>query len=259
MIAAAQRLLAYDSRLSRVLMAAFWWFITSVQFLVTALPFAFVDHASGGESTHAAIWLGAISALPIGPGAYAALSCMRESLAEPGYPGAPFGRFWRAWSQGWKRLWRLWAGASVMGLLLAYNAALYGSGDAAFIGVAIGAVLLLVAVTAASSAALAGAEGPTLAVLTAGLRAAALRPQAPIAWLALAALAYGAAHLPVVGANLALFTPAGCACAILIVNAATGFDRKAAGSGSAVARSAPAPAARSLSSGCPHRAGPSVG
>lgn len=228
MIAAAQRLLAYDSRLSRVLMGAFWWFITSVQFLVTALPFAAVDHASGGTLTHAAIWLGAISALPIGPGAYAALQCMRDSLAESGYPGAPFGRFRRAWTQGWKRLWRLWTGASVVGLLLAYNAALYGGGDAGFIGVTAAAVLGIVAVTAASAAALAGAAGPTLTVLTAGLRAAVLRPQATIAWLALAALAYGAALVPVVGANLALFTPAGCAWAILVVNAATGFDRLAA-------------------------------
>jgi hypothetical protein len=226
MTEATRAWLAYDGRLSRVLLTAFWCFIVSVQFLVTALPFAAVDRASGGSPSHAAIWLGALAALPIGPGAFAALRCTRESLAS-GYPGRPFRRFWTAWAEGWRRLWRLWTGAAAIGLLLAYDAVLYG-GDAAFIGIAAAAALMLVALIAASGAALAGADGPALAVLTAGLRAAARRPQAPVAWLALATGAYGAAQIPVVGADLALFAPAGCAWAILIVNAATGFDRIAA-------------------------------
>jgi hypothetical protein len=216
---------AYDGPLSRVLLAAFWCFAVSVQFLATALPFAAVDHASDGRLTHAGIWLGALAAVPIGPGGYAALACMRLALAESGYPGRPVRRFWGAWAEGWKRLRRLWTGAAAIGLLLAYNAALYGGGDPAFAAVAAASSLVLAALVAAGAAALAGAEGPALAVLTAGLRAAVRRPHAPLAWLALAALAYGAAQLPVVGANLALFAPAGCAWAILIVNAATGFDR----------------------------------
>jgi hypothetical protein len=216
--------LAYDSRLSRVLLAVFWWFATSVQLLATALPFAAVDHAIG--LSHLGIWLGALAALPAGPGLYAALKCMRD-FATDGYPGAPFTTFRRAWTQG-LRLWRIWTGAAALGLLLAYNAVLYGAGDAAFAAITIAAALILAALIAVASASLAGADGPALAVLTAALRAAALRPQAPIAWLALAFLAYGSAQLPVVGPNLALFTPAACAFAILIVNAATGFDRKAA-------------------------------
>ncbi|MCD0445399.1 hypothetical protein LO763_17445 [Glycomyces sp. A-F 0318] len=228
MTAAARAWLAYDGPLSRALLSAFWWFIVSVQFLATALPFAAADHASGGRLSHAAIWLGALAALPIGPGGYAALACMRLGLTEPGYPGRPLRRFWGAWAEGWKRLWRLWTGAAAIGLLLAYNAVLYGGGDAAFAAVAAVSALVPAALIAASAAALAGAAGPALAVLTAGLRAAVRRPQAPAAWLAVAALAYGAAQLPVVGANLGLFAPAACAWAILIVNAATGFDRAAA-------------------------------
>lgn len=222
--------LAYDSRLSRVLLAVFWYFTVSVQFLATALPFAAVDHAAGGELSHAAVWLGALAALPIGPGAYAALRCVRLSLNESGYPGRPFRRFWSAWAEGWKRLWRLWTGAAAIGLLLAYNAVLYGTGDAAFIAIVTVSALVLLALIAASSAAVSGADGPALAVLTAGLRAAVRRPHAPAAWLALIALAYMAAQVPVVGANLTLFTPACCAVAILIVNAATGFDTSVAGS-----------------------------
>jgi hypothetical protein len=217
--------LAYDSRLSRVLLAVFWWFATSVQLLATALPFAAVDHAVG--LSHLGIWLGALAALPAGPGLYAALKCMRD-FATDGYPGAPLTTFWRAWARGWRRLWRIWTGAAVLGLLLAYNAVLYGAGDAAFAAVTIAAALILAALVAVAAASLNGADGPALAVLTTALRAAALRPQAPIAWLALSFLAYGSAQLPVVGPNLALFTPAACAFAILIVNAATGFDRKAA-------------------------------
>ncbi|SDC97052.1 hypothetical protein [Glycomyces harbinensis] len=231
MTTATRAWLAYDGRLSRVLLAVFWYFTVSVQFLATALPFAAADHASGGRLTHAAIWIGALAAIPIGPGGYAALRCMRLSLAGPGYPGRPFRRFWTAWAEGWKRLWRLWTGAAAIGLLLAYNAVLYGGGDAAFIAIAAVAALMAVALIAASSAALAlDGDGPALAVLTAGLRAAVRRPHAPAAWLALVALAYGAAQLPVIGANLTLFTPAACAAAILIVNAATGFDQSAAGS-----------------------------
>ncbi|GAA1687722.1 hypothetical protein GCM10009830_39110 [Glycomyces endophyticus] len=216
--------LAYDSRLSRVLLVVFWWFATSVQLLATALPFAAVDHLVG--LSHLGIWLGALAAIPAGPGLYAALTCMRAFAAD-GYPGAPFATFRRAWVRGWTRLWRIWTGAAAIGLLLAYNAVLYGADDTGFTLVTTAAALLLAALVAVASAALAGADGPALAVLTAALKAAAVRPQAPVAWLALAVLAYGAAQLPVVGPNLALFTPAAAAWAILVVNAATGFDRKA--------------------------------
>ncbi|SDK86605.1 hypothetical protein SAMN05216298_1729 [Glycomyces sambucus] len=217
--------LAYDSRLSRTLLGAFWWFATSVQLLATALPFAAVDHAIG--LSHLGIWLGALAAVPAGPGLYAALKCMRDFAAD-GYPGRPFATFWIAWLDGWRRLRRVWTGAAALGLLLAYDAVLYGTGDAAFTAITAAALLGLAALIAVASAVLAGAEGPALAVLTAALKAMVLRPQAPVAWLALAALAYGSAQLPVVGPNLALFTPAACAFAILIVNAATGFDRRAA-------------------------------
>ncbi|PRY59533.1 hypothetical protein [Glycomyces artemisiae] len=216
--------LAYDSRLSRTLLAVFWWFATSVQLLATAIPFAFAGQLG---LTHLGLWAGAAAALPAGPGLYAALKCMRDFAAH-GYPGAPFRTFWTAWARGWNRLWRIWTGAAVLGLLLAYNAVLYGSGDAAFAAVCAAAALILAALIATASASLAGAEGPALAVLTAALRAAARRPQAPAAWLAVAALAYAAALIPVIGPNLALFTPAAAAWAILIVNAATGFDRQAA-------------------------------
>ncbi|MEU6249074.1 hypothetical protein [Glycomyces sp. NPDC047010] len=216
--------LAYDSRLSRTLLGVFWWFATSVQLLATAVPFA----AAGQLGlTHLGLWAGALAALPAGPGLYAALSCMRDFAAE-GYPGAPFRTFWRAWAQGWNRLWRIWTGAAVLGLLLAYNAVLYGGGDLAFAAICAAAALVLASLIAVASASLAGADGPALAVLTAALRAAARRPQAPVAWLALAALAYGAALVPVIGPNLALFTPAAAAWSVLIVNAATGFDRQVA-------------------------------
>lgn len=220
-------LFAYDGRLARALLAVFQFFAVSVLFLLTALPALVLDQASGSVS-HAAIWLGVLAALPIGPGAYAALSSMRGFIAERGYPGSPLRRFGKAFAEGTVRLCWLWAGAAGIGLLLAYNAALYGSDDGAFLAVSALGALVAVAAIAVCCVALQGASGRPLAVLTLALHAATARPLAPAAWLAVLVTALAATQLPVFGANLALFLPAVGAWAILSVNKAVGFDRKAA-------------------------------
>lgn len=220
-------LFAYDGRLAQTLLAVFQFFVVSVQFLLTTAPAAAVEAASGGEISHAAILLGGVAALPIGPGLYAALASMRAFLAEHGYPGKPLRRFWTAFAEAARRLWWLWCGAALLGTLLAYDAALYGERDAVFLAVTAGAALLFVAVVAVSCAALLGAAGRPSATLALALGAAAVRPLAPIAWLGIAALGLLLARTPFIGANLALFLPAGCAWAILVANAALGFDSRA--------------------------------
>jgi hypothetical protein len=226
-IGAARGLFAYDGRLARVLLAVFQCFAISALFLLTALPAIVVDQASGRIS-HAAIWLGVLAALPIGPGAYAVLAGMRGFIAEHGYQGRLFKRFWSDFATGTARLRWLWAGAAAMELLLAYNAALYGDGDGAFLAVTAGGVLVAAAVVAVCCVALQGASGRPLEVLTLALHAAAARPLAPLAWLAVLAAALVATQLPVFGANLALFLPALAAWTLLTANLVTGFDRKAA-------------------------------
>ncbi|HEY1093717.1 MAG TPA: hypothetical protein VGE61_03380 [Glycomyces sp.] len=223
----AKGLFAYDGRLSRVLLAAFQFFAVSALFLLTALPAIVVDQASG-RASHAAIWLGVIAALPIGPGVYAVLAGMQGFIEEGGYQGALFRRFWRAFATGAVRLRWLWTGMAAIELLLAYNAALYGSGDGAFLAVTAGGAVVALAAVAVCCVVLQGISGRPLEVLTIAVHAAAARPLAPLAWLAVLAAALAATQLPVFGANLALFLPALAAWAILTANHRLGFDRKAA-------------------------------
>jgi hypothetical protein len=223
----AKGLFAYDGRLSRVLLAAFQWFAVSALFLLTALPAIVVDQASG-RASHAAIWLGVIAALPIGPGVYAVLAGMQGFIEEGGYQGALFRRFCRAFASGATRLRRLWAGVAVIELLLAYNAVLYGADDGAFLAVTAGGALVAATVVAVCCLALQGVSGGPLEILTLALHACISRPLAPIAWLAVLAAALAATQLPVFGPNLALFLPALAAWTILTANRRLGFERKAA-------------------------------
>jgi hypothetical protein len=224
----AKGLFAYDGRLARVLLAVFQFFAVSALFLLTALPAIVVDQASG-RASHAAIWLGVLAALPIGPGVYAALAAMRDFIIEGGYAGAVFHRFWRAFATGSVQLRWLWAGTAAIELLLAYNAALYGGSDGAFLAITAGGALVALAVIAVCCVALqGGAAGRPLEVLTLALHAAATRPLAPLAWLAVLVIALAVTQLPVFGPNLALFLPAAAAWAILTANRKLGFDRTAA-------------------------------
>ncbi|MFG3341003.1 hypothetical protein [Glycomyces sp. NPDC048151] len=226
MSAAAKGLFAYDGRLSRALLAVFQFFAVSGLFLLTALPAIIVDQASGSVS-HAAIWLGTVAALPIGPGVYAVLAGMRGFIAAGGYEGGLFRRFWRDFASGAKGLRWLWLGVAALELLLAYNAALYG-GDGAFLAVTAGGAAVALAAVAVCCVAPQGASGTPLELLTLALHAAASRPLAPLAWLAVLATALAATQLPVVGTNLALFLPALAAWTVLAANRRLGFDRKAA-------------------------------
>jgi len=227
MSAAPAKVFAYDGHLARLLLTVLGGFAVSAQFVLAALPALAVDAASPAVS-HGSIWLGALAALPIGPAAYAALAGTRDMITERGYAGAPLRRFRRAFAAGAVRLWWLWTGLALMQVLLAYDSALYGAGDGAFLAVTAAALLLGLASIAVCCTVLGGAEGPPLRVLTVAVQAAVVRPLAPFAWT-VALLAAGAAvAIPLVGPSLALFAPAGCAWAILTANAATGFDRKAA-------------------------------
>ena len=219
-------LFAYDGLIGRLLLSIFQFFIVSVQFLPTALLAALYDRIVGWQTTHVAIWLGALALAPIGPGVYAVLASMRDFLAEGGYPGAPIRRFWRAYRDGATRLWWWWLGVTAFTVLLGYNAALYGESGVVFAGIVTGAALAAAASVAVCCAVLLGAHGRPLQVLTTAFAAGAARPLVVLAWLFLLVIAGGAAAIPLIGQSLVLFLPALAGWAILIVNAATGFDAK---------------------------------
>ena len=221
-------LFAYDGLIGRLLLSIFQFFIVSVQFLATALLAALYDRFVGWQATHVAVWLGALAVLPIGPGVYAVLAAMRDFLAEGGYPGAPIRRFWRAYRDGATRLWWWWLGATAFAVLLAYNAALYGETGAVVAGIIIGAALVVVASVAICCAVLLGVRGRPLQLAAVAFGSAALRPHVVLVWLFLLVAAAGASAIPVIGPSLALFLPALAGWAVLIVNAATGFDAKVA-------------------------------
>jgi hypothetical protein len=88
--------------------------------------------------------------------------------------------------------------------------------------------VVAVAAVAVCCASLQGASGTPLEVLTLALHAAAARPLAPLAHLAVLVIALTATQLPVFGTNLALFLPGLAAWAILTANRLLGFDGKAA-------------------------------
>lgn len=227
MSTAPARMFAYDGRLARMLLLVFGGFAISAQFVLTALPAALIE-AGTARISHGAIWLGALAALPIGPGVYAVLAGTRDMIAERGYAGAPVRRFWRAFAAGAVRLHRMWLGLALLQVLLAYNGALYGNDDGVFLAVAALALLLALAAIAVCCTVLDGTEGTLLSVLTTALHAAAARPLAPFAWAATLLVGWAALSIPLIGPSLALFAPACCAWLVLTANAATGFDRKAA-------------------------------
>jgi hypothetical protein len=219
-------LFAYDGPIGRLLLSIFQFFIVSVQFVATAMLAVLYDRIVGWQTTHVAIWLGALALTPIGPGVYAVLASMRDFLAEGGYPGAPIRRFWRAYREGAARLWWWWLGVTAFVVLLGYNAALYGASGVVFAGIVIAAALVAVASVAVCCAVLLAARGRRLQLLAAAFAAGAARPLVVLAWLLLVVVASAAAAIPVVGTSLMLFLPALAGWAILIVNATTGFDAK---------------------------------
>jgi hypothetical protein len=218
--------LGYEGRLASTMLGVFYTFIVSAQLIATTLPFLVFDRLVGWQHTQVALWLGVASLLPVGPGMFATLSSVRDHAAERGYPGRPVRRFRSSFARAVRTLWWWWLGLATVEVVVGYDVLLLGATDSVFL-VAVAFVGVLVATTIALvCVVLDGASGRPTAVLAAALAAVASRPHIALAWLFLVLVAVATTMLPVVGASLALFVPALCAWAVLIVNTAFGFNER---------------------------------
>ncbi|MDQ7879764.1 hypothetical protein Q9R08_17360 [Microbacterium sp. QXD-8] len=210
-------LAALEGPLATTVLTVFQYFLVSVSFWGCLVPaFAFLALV-GWQPTHVALWLGALSLLPVVPAVYALLRSSRRLLAERGTARA--GRvFWTSFAQACRTL--AWAALSVgvLALLLAYDLALFGASDAMLlfaVGVAVVVLVLVIGICAATAR---RSEHRPIDVTTAAVKAIARRPHVALSWLLLVALGIGAMTLPVIGSALAMFLPALLAVGIHICN-----------------------------------------
>lgn len=217
-------MLAPDGRVSRMLLTILQHVESSIMALVCLVP-AFAFYALvGWQPTHLAAWLGVTSLLPAGPVVFALLSVSRDFLAEEGYPGRGIRRFVGALRRGTRALAPWWLLAWFVGLMLAYQLALFGASDGVFIGVVAGLAVLLLGSIGLSCAVLAGSEKGMLGLVAEVARAAAARPHVLGAWLLLGTAVPMAGFVPLIGTSLVLLLPGLFATGLLVVNAMTGFD-----------------------------------
>lgn len=218
------RVLAPEGRVNQVMLTILQHVQSSVLLLVSLIP-AFAFHALvGWQATHLALWLGVLALLPAGPGLFASLAVSRDFLIEGSYPGHGVRRFVAAYRRGIGELGQWWLVVSLVGLLLAYNLALYGSSDAVFAVALVGLAALLALSVGVSCAAMLAPGSRWLALLASVGSACLRRPHVLLSWVFLTLLVGGSVYLPVVGMSLPLIAPGLAACAILVVNASTGFD-----------------------------------
>jgi len=206
-VARVRAILALDGPLAALLLTVFQYFLVSVSFIGCLVPAFAFEALVGWQATHLALWLGALSLLPLVPAGYALLRSSRRLLAERG--DARAGRqFWRSFAQGCRMLWWAALAQTVVVLLLAYDFALFGSSDAVMLlvmGAAALAAAVLVGVCIVAAAR--GVQRP-IETIAVAVRVMARRPHIALSWLLLIALGLAATTLPLAGAALPLFLPA---------------------------------------------------
>lgn len=200
-------LAALEGPLATAVLTVFQYFLVSVSFWGCLVPtFAFLALV-GWQPTHVALWLGALSLLPVVPAVYALLRSSRRLLAERAEARA--GRvFWTSFAGACRTL--AWAALAVgvLVLLLAYDLALVGASDAMLLFAVGTAVVVLVLVIGICAVAATRSEYRPMDVTTAAVKAIARRPHVALSWLLLVGLGIAAMTLPVVGSALAMFLPA---------------------------------------------------
>lgn len=218
------RVFGYEGPVAGMMLGAFACFLASVSFVASLLPAIAFQALVGWQSTHLAIWLGALSLITVFPAARA-LIVVATTMLDNGIATARVGRlYWRTFATAFRD--PRWAAVilPVAAVLLGYDLALMGSSDTVFL-IVVATVLVIVAflIGLASSATL-GAEVPALKLVARTAAAVARRPHVAIAWLLIVALTAGAMFLPVLGALAALLLPAASAMGIVMCNRALGFS-----------------------------------
>ncbi|MET7337693.1 hypothetical protein [Nonomuraea sp. NPDC005650] len=211
-----------DGPVARTALVTWHVFVASACFLGCCAPYFLFERLIGWQPSHGALWLGALSLMPVGPALRGLLATMHAMVGEGGYPGRPVGRFAGAIRQSSRGLRVLWWSLPALALLLAYDLALYGATNPAVpvLAVTVGTLLGLILI----GATVADTRHCGLAVtLHMVLRSAARRPHIPLAWLFLLLAAVLVTDLPLVGPSLLLFVPAAWAAAVDVVNRSWGF------------------------------------
>ena len=210
-------LLALEGPVAATMLTVFQYFVVSVSFIGCLVPVVAFTVLVGWQPTHLALWLGAISLLPLAPAVYALLRSSRCLLADRA--DAHGGRvYWRSFAHGYRILWWAAAGASAVALLLSYDLALFGHSDGMLLFVAAAAAVTLVLLIAVCAAVVADPACRPIEALSIAARATARRPHIALAWLLLTAVGILGAGLPVIGSAFALFLPALLGAAIHICN-----------------------------------------
>ncbi|MFI7135515.1 hypothetical protein ACIBQ1_58375 [Nonomuraea sp. NPDC050153] len=215
-----------DGPVARTALITWHLFVASACFLVCCAPYFLFERLIGWQPSHGALWLGALSLMPVGPALRGLLATVHAMVSEGRYPGRPVGRFVGAIRRSSRGLRMLWWSLPALALLLAYDVALYGGTNSAVpvlagtVGMLLGLILIGATVVDTRQRGLA----VTLRIV---LESAARRPHIPLAWLFLLLTAVLVANLPLVGPSLLLFVPAAWATAVDVVNRSWQFAARA--------------------------------
>ncbi|MFF4622821.1 hypothetical protein [Nonomuraea jabiensis] len=208
-----------DGPVARTALAVWSLFVASVCFLVCCAPYLLFERVIGWQPSHGALWLGALSLVPVGPALRGLLATAQAMVGEGGYPGRLVLRFAGAIRQSSGGLRLLWWLLPALALLLAYDVALYGRTMAVLVAAA-GTLLGLILIGASVADTRRHTLSMTLHIV---LKSAARRPHIPLTWLFLLLAAVLVTAVPLIGPSLLLFVPAAWAAAVDVVNRAWGF------------------------------------
>ncbi|GAA2216509.1 hypothetical protein GCM10009850_119780 [Nonomuraea monospora] len=206
-----------DGPVARTALVVWSLFAASACFVACCLPYLLFERLIGWQASHGALWLGALSLTPVGPGLRGLLASAHAMVDARGHADAPVRRFATAIRHSSQGLRTLWWALPALALLLGYDLALYGTTVPAMpiLVVAAGGLLALILIAAS----LAGTDEHRLpALLNRVLKAGVRRPYLPLTWVFLLSLALLATRLPLVGPSLLLFAPATWAVAVDVVN-----------------------------------------
>ena len=216
------RLLGYDGAVATLLLAVFEYFLLSVSFVACLAPVLVFQALVGWQLTHLALWLGAVSLLPLAP-ALQALVIAADRLRIQGASARAGRVFWRAFADAVRTRWASALAVVVGVLVLGYDIALLGADAEVLLGGAVLAAVAGVLLLSSIFLVAAGSELRGIALVVAAGRAALLRPHLALVWLLLAGIAVFATTLPVVGAVAWFSAPALAAVGAVICNRTLGL------------------------------------
>lgn len=215
--------LAYDGPVAATLVRVFQFFLVSVCFVAAITPAILFTALVGWQPTHLALWLGAASLLTVTPALSGVIAASQRVLLSNQETGA--GReFWKAFAASCRHLGWLACAVSLIALVLAYDLAMAGASEIVLllvIAAASGTTMLMVGAICVSVST--GTTEPRR-LLAATLPAILRKPHIALAWLTLILVGAFATTLPIVGSSAWLFSPAAVGAAIVVCNAALGFN-----------------------------------